>query len=105
MNQSHDRLDVLAIGVMVGLCALWGLNQVAVKVANGGISPVLQAGLRSAGAAALLWAWSSARGVRLFERDGSFGLGMLIAALFSAEFATLYWGLELTSASRGVLFL
>lgn len=105
MNQSHDRLDVLAIGVMVGLCALWGLNQVAVKVANGGISPVLQAGLRSAGAAALLWAWSSARGVRLLERDGSLGLGVLIAVLFSAEFASLYWGLEFTSASRAVLFL
>jgi drug/metabolite transporter (DMT)-like permease len=40
MTDRKDRLDLLAIAVMTGLCALWGLNQVTVKVANAGISPV-----------------------------------------------------------------
>jgi len=105
MRPRSDRLDLLAMAAMVVLCALWGLNQVTVKVANGGISPLLQAGLRSAGAAALVWAWSSARGVRLFRRDGSGGLGFLIAVLFAGEFAFLFWSLEFTNASRAVLFL
>ncbi|HLI13743.1 MAG TPA: DMT family transporter [Alphaproteobacteria bacterium] len=83
---------------------MWGVQQVAVKVANGGISPLLQAGLRSAGAAILVFAWTWLRGVRLFERDGSLGLGLLIACLFSGEFALAYWGLDYTTASRGVLF-
>ena len=90
---------------MVTLCAVWGLNQVAAKVVNAGISPVLQAGLRSVVAVLLLWAWSSWRGIRLFERDGSLPAGILIGLLFATEFAFLFWGLEYTTASRAVVFL
>jgi drug/metabolite transporter (DMT)-like permease len=105
MTVRKTHLDVAALAAMTGLCALWGLNQVAVKVANAGISPVLQAGLRSAGAALLLLAWSRWRGVTLFARDGTLRLGIVIAVLFSGEFALLYCGLEFTNASRAVLFL
>lgn len=87
------------------LCALWGFTQVAIKVANAGFSPLFQAGLRSAGSALLLWAWSAARGVPLFRRDGSLGYGALIAALFALEFVFIYEGLVLTTAARGVLFV
>jgi hypothetical protein len=58
---------------------------VAIKLANAGISPIFQAGLRSAGSALLVWAWSAHRGVRLFARDGTLGLGILIGVLFGAE--------------------
>ena len=105
MTTRHTAIDASAATLMVALCAVWGLNQVAAKVVNAGISPVLQAGLRSLGAAALLWAWSSFRGVRLFERDGSLPAGLLIGVLFAAEFGFLYWGLEYTTASRAVVFL
>ena len=87
------------------LCVLWGVTQVSVKVANAGVSPLLQAGLRSTGAALLLWAWSATRGVPLFRRDGSLGYGALIALLFAGEFVFLYWGFTYTTASRGILFL
>ena len=43
MNQPKDRLDAGAMGLMVLLCAVWGLNQVSIKFADGGIAPVLQA--------------------------------------------------------------
>ena len=49
------------------LCAIWGFTQVTIKVANAGFSPLLQAGLRSAGSALLLWAWSAYRGVPLLR--------------------------------------
>lgn len=105
MIDRRDRLDLVAITVMLLCCACWGLNQVAIKVANGGISPALQAGFRSAGAALLVWGWSRYRGVRLFGRDGTLGYGILIAVLFAAEFLFLYWGLVFTNASRAALFL
>jgi len=93
------------MAALVLLCAIWGFTQVAIKMANAGISPLLQAGLRSAGAALLLWAWSAACGIPLFRRDGSLGHGALIAALFAAEFILIYGGLVLTTATRSVLFV
>lgn len=105
MIERRTRLDAIAMIVMVLLCAAWGLQQVAIKVTNAGISPVLQAGLRSLGGCALLWIWSARRGVKLFERDGSLVPGLVVAALFAGEFAMLYWGLRYTAASRSVIFL
>ncbi len=105
MAHGSDRLDFAAMALMVALCALWGLNQVAIKVGNDGISPLLQSGLRSGCAAALLWAWSRWRGIALFARDGAFGLGVLTAVLFAGEFALLYGSLEYTTASQAVVYL
>ncbi len=80
MIRRSARLDATAAIALTLLCACWGLQQVAVKLALlDGIPPLLQAGLRSAGAALMVWLWSSWRGVRLFERDGSLGAGLLAA--------------------------
>ncbi len=62
-------------------------------------------GLRSLAAGLLLWAWSTARGVKLFERDGSLIAGVAAGLLFALEFATLFVGLNHTTASRAVVFL
>lgn len=105
MSQPRQQLDPAAMLLMVLLCACWGFNQVAIKLADAGISPILQAGIRSFGSALLVWAWSARRGVRLMERDGSLRLGILIGVLFGGEFVFLYWSLVFTSASRAVLFL
>ncbi|TNF53705.1 MAG: DMT family transporter [Gammaproteobacteria bacterium] len=99
------ELDRLAIGLMVVLCTIWGLQQVAIKVANAGISPVWQAGLRSLGATALIGLWALARGVRLFERDGTGWPGLAAGLMFALEFALIFIGLDYTPASRGVIFL
>jgi hypothetical protein len=48
MTARRLQLDASAMALMVVLCACRGINQVA----NSGISPVLQAGLRSAEAIA-----------------------------------------------------
>lgn len=105
MMERKTQLDTTAMALMVVLCAAWGLQQVAIKVANAGISPVWQASLRSIGAALLVWAWAAQRGIPLFERDGTLRAGVLSAALFAGEFALIYWGLNYTAASRGVVFL
>lgn len=105
MEERKTHLDGSAMILMVVLCAAWGLQQVTIKVANEGISPVWQGSLRSIGAVFLVWAWAARRGLRLFERDGSLGPGLLAGVLFAGEFAFIYWGLNYTSASRGVVFL
>lgn len=106
----RDHVDAWAVAVLVFLCMLWGVQQVAVKVAlNGGLPPVLQACLRSAGAAVLVMLWMATRGgiaPRVRWRHGAaLGPGILIAVLFAAEFLALNPGLRLTTASRGVVFL
>ena len=83
MMERKTHLDSAAMTLMVVLCAAWGLQQVAIKVANAGISPVWQASLRSIGAAVLVWAWAAGKGIRLFERDGTLGPGLLSAVLFA----------------------
>ncbi len=105
MTPYRTELDRLAIFTMVILCTIWGLQQVVVKLANAGISPIWQCGLRSLGATALVWAWASLRGVKLWEADGTLWAGILAGLLFGAEFALIYLGLEYTNASRGVIFL
>ena len=105
MIKKHATLDVTAITILLILCASWGLQQVAIKVANEGISPVFQAGLRSLGAAIPLAIWMAARKQSFFEKDGTLWWGLAAGLLFAGEFLFIYWGLEFTNASRAVIFL
>jgi drug/metabolite transporter (DMT)-like permease len=97
--------DSQAVVLMIVLCAIWGLQQVAIKSANVALPPVLQAGLRSAIAALLLFGWARARGTPLFRDDGTLAAGLLAGVLFAAEFMFIFFGLTLTSASRMAVFL
>ena len=99
------HLDTLAITLLLGCCLFWGLQQVLIKVTLNELPPIFQASLRLVGATALLWLWSVWRGVPLFGRDGSLRAGLLAGALFGAEFACIYLGLQFTSASRLTVFL
>lgn len=101
----RDSLDRTAAVILLLCCACWGLNQIAIKIANAGISPVLQAGLRSTGAALLLLGWCRLRRIPLFDRDGTLPWGIAAGLLFAVEFLLVYWGLSYTTASRGVVFL
>jgi len=91
---------------MVLLCMVWGLNMVAMKIGTAGISPALQGAMRSAGAAALGFAWCAARGVPLAPMLGaSLWPGVLAGLVFGLEFGAIFIGAGMTSASRAVLFL
>ena len=107
MNSAPDRLpaDGRAIALMVLLSGMWGLNQVCIKFAEPGVSLVMQACLRSAIAAVLLFLWTRLRGIALFNRDGSLWPGLLAGLLFAAEFAFIHAGLNHTSAARMVVFI
>jgi len=105
MTERKSRLDPFAVGSLVGLCLLWGLNQVAAKAALPEVPPLQQAALRSLGGGLLVFAWARLRGIRLFERDGTLPGGLLAGALFAAEFVCIFIGLQFTSASRMVVFI
>ena len=104
-TERKTRLDVLAVALLLLCCFLWGLTQVAAKAALAEMPALWQAGLRSAGAALLVWLWARARGIALFSRDGTLGGGLLAGALFAAEFFCIFVGLQYTSASRMVVFI
>ena len=105
------RLDALAVSVMVLLCATWGIQQVASKVAlTEGIPPILQALVRSVAAGPLVVTWLFLRRGRpglatLVAADGTLGAGSLAAVMFALEFILLFEGIKLTSASRAVVIL
>ena len=90
---------------MVLLCAIWGMQQVAIKVAAAGISPILQAGLRSGVAAVLVFAWAHWRGIFLSAHDNSLRPGLFAGLLFALEFVFIFVGIDHTTVSRMVVFL
>ena len=94
-----------AFGLMVLLCAIWGMQQVAMKLAVAEISPIMQAGLRSGLGAVLVYAWARWRGIALFAQDGSLRPGLLAGLLFGLEFVFIFVGVDHTTVSRMVVFL
>jgi drug/metabolite transporter (DMT)-like permease len=93
------------MALMLMCCMSWGFNQIAVKLVLPEIPPFLQATIRSSGGLLVLLMIARARGVRLFERDGTLGAGLFAGILFGIEFVLIYRGLLLTSASRASVFL
>jgi drug/metabolite transporter (DMT)-like permease len=105
MTPRKTHLDTLSIILLLSCCLLWGFQQVLIKATLAEVPPMFQASLRLVGATALLWLWCLGRGVPLFSRDGSLPAGLLAGGLFAAEFACIYLGLQMTSASRLTVFL
>ena len=105
MTRRHAHLDGVAIVVMLTCCVLWGLQQVVVKATLPALPPFLQAAVRSAIAALLVWGWSRLRGIALFDHDRTLLPGVAAALLFGLEFLCIYAALPLTDASRVSLFI
>src|SRR6185503_3090972 len=103
----RDRkpLDSTAFSLMVLLTALWGLQQVVIKLTAPDVSPVMQAAVRSVIATVLVLAWAWRRKTALWESDGTLWPGLLAGVLFAGEFVFIYAGLEHTAASRMVVFI
>jgi drug/metabolite transporter (DMT)-like permease len=105
MTDRKTHLDPRATTILVGCCAFWGLQQILIKTTVVEVPPMWQATIRMTGAVVLLLLWCLARGVKLFERDGTLWSGLLVGVLFAAEFLCIYTGLQYTSASRLTVFV
>ncbi len=105
MITQHKHLDGLAIGLLIILCASWGMHQVAIKATLPHITPLWQSSIRSAIAVVLVGAWMAARREPLFERDGTLWPGLAAGVLFGFEFLLIFWGLSFTNVSRSIIFI
>ncbi len=102
---TRKALDGQAIGLMLLVCLIWGLQQVVLKATAADISPIFQIALRSAVAAVLVGLVMAARGERMRVTDGTLPAGLMVGALFGIEFLLVGEGLRHTSASHMVVFL
>jgi drug/metabolite transporter (DMT)-like permease len=105
MSDRKTRLDAVAVSSLVLCCALWGLNHTFTKLTLADVPPLVQAGLRSLGAAVLVALWAAWRGISLSPRNGTLAGGLLAGTLFAAEFAAIFVGLQYTLASRMIVFI
>lgn len=90
---------------MLALTALWGFQQVTIKVIAADVSLVMQAALRSMLATLLVLAWSRLTKESLWGRDGTLAAGLGAGLLFAFEFVFIYGGLGYTNASRMSVFV
>ena len=93
-------MDARGAAVLVTIFAILAVNQVVIKLTNQRLQPVFAAGVRSAGAVFVHWAWMRLRGQRPdFSRE-ALGAGLLVGAIFAVEFLALFLALDLTTVSR-----
>jgi drug/metabolite transporter (DMT)-like permease len=105
MRQRKEHIDVLALGLLLFCCLIWGGQQVLAKATLPEVPAIFMAALRVGGATVLIWLWCRLRGIPLFGRDGTLGAGLLAGSLFALEFAGMFSGLRFTTASRLTVFL
>ena len=105
MHDQKHAIDARALITLVMLGFLWGLSQIAMKVANAGVGPIFQAALRSIVASVLIIGWAHLRRMPLIHRDRTLWHGIAIGALFGTEFVFVYLGLYFTTASHAVILL
>lgn len=105
MTDTRKHADLRAVGVMMMLCMVWGMQQVAIKGVTDEISPVLQVAIRSGLAALLVWGLMVHRNEPLRQSRPYRGAGCIVGALFALEFLFVAEGLRFTSASHMAVFL
>ncbi len=98
--ERKDHIDTFGAGSLIAFALLLAFNQVVIKVVNEGLQPAFFAGLRSAGAALVVWGWIRLRGRNLTVPPGTAPWGILIGVLFSIEFIGLFLALDLTTVTR-----
>jgi len=101
----RNAVDAAAAAIMIFLTFSWGLNGVAQKLSNLGFNPVFTSLFRSAVGALIVYLWCVARGIPLFNRDGTLPAGLLAGFLFGAEFLCIFFAFDYTSVSRGSLMI
>lgn len=94
------HIDLFGAVALIGFSLLLAMNQIVVKVATDGFSPIFMAALRSLGGAALVFLWISFRGKRAAMPPGATLWGVVLGLLFAFEFMCLFTALDLTTVSR-----
>jgi drug/metabolite transporter (DMT)-like permease len=100
-----DRIDLPGFVAILALTLLWGVNYVAIKVSNTGLSPVFTAFLRSVIASACGVVYCLVVRQPVFHRDIRLLHGLVVGLLFGAEFICIYLGMFYTNAARAAVLV
>lgn len=98
-------LDLRAASLVLGLCLVWGFQQVALKGVASTVAPVMQLAIRFGGAAIFFGVWVLVREGRRAFTDGTLASGLLLGLMFSLEFILAGQALLHTTAAHSVVFL
>ncbi|MGD0505460.1 MAG: DMT family transporter [Steroidobacteraceae bacterium] len=98
-------LDLRATALVVMLCMIWGVQQVALKAVSGNVAPVMQLTIRFAGASLAFGMWVLIREGRRAFMDGTLPSGVLLGSLFALEFIFVGQSLDYTTAAHSIVFL
>lgn len=101
--QDRKALDASASLLMLLLCVIWSLQQIALKAVGDSVAPMLQISLRS-GVAALLVAAFMLWRKEAFDWS-AWRPGLAVGALFALEYIFVAEALRFTSAGHTVVFL
>lgn len=101
---TRKPLDLPAVSLMLMLCLIWSMQQIALKATAADFSPVLQIALRSSIGALLVAALMAWRRERLTV-TGIWKVGCMAGALFALEFVLVGEAVRHTSAGHVVVFL
>ena len=100
-----DGLDAAGVAMLLGVQLLLALNQISIKVVNDGLQPVFFAGLRSALAILFVWGWLRLRGRPPRLARAALLPGLVLGAVFAAEFLLLFLALDLTTVGRASVLM
>ena len=98
--ERKPNMDLAGAVALTVFAVVLGLNQVVIKLSNGGFQPIFMAGLRSAFAFLVILAWMRYRGVHHGIRRDLLFPGLVLGLLFTFEFVCLYLALDYTTVSR-----
>jgi drug/metabolite transporter (DMT)-like permease len=98
-------LDPRAIALVLILCMIWGIQQVAMKSVADDVTPLMQLAIRFAIAAVFFGVWVAAREGRRALSDGTLLSGVLLGVMFSLEFVFIGSSLNHTTAAHTTVFL
>ena len=101
----RKAVDKHAVVIMVILCTIWALQQIALKGAASEITTLAQVGIRAGIAALLVGMVMLFRGLPLLGSGGLWKPGVFVGILFALEFLFVADGLKFTSASHMAVFL
>lgn len=99
------RLDGIGVAMLLGVQGLLAVNQILIKLVNAGLQPVFFAGLRSALAVLFVWAWLAWKRRPPRLNRAALAPGLLMGAVFAAEFLCLFLALDLTTVGRASVIM
>lgn len=101
----RSAVNTQAASIMLVLCLLWGVQQVAIKVTLPDVSSVLLVSIRSGVAAVLVWLVAKLVFKERWQHRALLAAGTIVGVLFAAEFLFVAEGLNRTTASHMSVFL